>query len=156
MARTLAQAMAKVVTFMPPAVEPGAPPMNISRIMVNSEAGARRVRSRELKPAVRQVADWKKAWDRRSHQGCPARAPLRSTTSRTVVPATNRMAEAVNTVRDCRPRRLPGPCLRPRSLATSQGPVWASTPKPRPPRMSSTDTVCTNSGRWDRPIRESA
>ena len=137
MARRLAQTTARVVTFMPPAVEPGAPPMNIRPIIRKRVAGASRVRSRVLKPAVRQVADWNKACDSRSHQESPARAPLPSTRRISSGAADQQQPEAVSTTLACRPRRMPGPGGRRRARPRSQPAVWATTPKPSPPSTTS-------------------
>jgi hypothetical protein len=47
--------------LIPPAVEPGEPPMNISRIRMNLLEGAIAEMSTVLKPAVRAVTDWNRA-----------------------------------------------------------------------------------------------
>src|SRR5665648_870438 len=49
----------KVVTLMPPPVEPGAAPININRMLVILETSLISLMGRELKPAVRQVTEWK-------------------------------------------------------------------------------------------------
>ena len=48
---------AKVVVFMPPAVEPGDPPISISIIITDFDVGVIAVRSAVLKPAVLVVTD---------------------------------------------------------------------------------------------------
>ena len=48
---------AKVGVFMPPAVEPGDPPISISRIITDFDVGVIAVRSAVLKPAVLVVTD---------------------------------------------------------------------------------------------------
>ena len=47
----------EVVVFMPPAVEPGDPPISISRIITDFDVGVIAVRSAVLKPAVLVVTD---------------------------------------------------------------------------------------------------
>ncbi len=49
---TLMQRTQKVVVLMPPAVEPVAPPLNMSQIMTNSPASVISVKSTVLNPAV--------------------------------------------------------------------------------------------------------
>lgn len=51
--------IAAVVVFIPPAVEPGDPPMNIRPIRTKRVAGERLAVGMVLKPAVRLVTDWK-------------------------------------------------------------------------------------------------
>src|SRR5665648_141735 len=51
----------KVVTLMPPPVDPGAAPININRMLVILETSLSSLMGRVLKPAVRQVMDWKTA-----------------------------------------------------------------------------------------------
>ena len=48
---------ASVVVFMPPAVEPGEPPVSISRMMMKRPTSLSFVKSRVLKPAVLGVTD---------------------------------------------------------------------------------------------------
>ena len=51
-----------MVIFMPPAVEPGAPPMSISTILTNATPGVKNpVPSRQENPAVRENAERQKA-----------------------------------------------------------------------------------------------
>ena len=66
---TFAASTATVVTFMPPAVEPGAPPMSMRKIITARDTSLMAARSVVLKPAVRGVADWKIEARRRSCGG---------------------------------------------------------------------------------------
>jgi hypothetical protein len=47
-----------VVTLTPPAMDPGAAPMNMSTISVNKDASESLPMSTVLNPAVRAVTDW--------------------------------------------------------------------------------------------------
>ena len=60
---------AKVVVFMPPAVDPGEPPININAIMIMQPVSLIVVRSTVLNPAVLGVTDWKKELQIRSFSG---------------------------------------------------------------------------------------
>ena len=53
---------ATVVVFMPPPVDAGDAPIIISMLLNSLEPSLNRERSKELKPAVRIVTDWKKAF----------------------------------------------------------------------------------------------
>ena len=53
-----ASSTAMVVVFMPPAVEPGLPPMSMSPMVMVWPVSLRAVRSAVLKPAVLGVTDW--------------------------------------------------------------------------------------------------
>ena len=59
-ATALASRTAKVVVFIPPAVEPGEPPTSISKIIMARDASVIAVRSMVLKPAVLGETAWKK------------------------------------------------------------------------------------------------
>ncbi len=52
-----AKRSAAVVVFMPPAVDPGEPPISMRKIMRKIPESENRVRSVVLKPAVLQVTD---------------------------------------------------------------------------------------------------
>ena len=71
---------ATVVVFMPPPVEAGEAPIIISRQLNSLEPSFSRDRSMELKPAVRIVTDWKKAFITLSPapSGASVPAPLHS------------------------------------------------------------------------------
>ena len=60
-AAALESRTASVVVFMPPAVDPGEPPMSIRRIITPSDAPDMAGRSTVLKPAVLGVTDWNRA-----------------------------------------------------------------------------------------------
>ena len=60
-ARRSPHSTARVVIFTPPAVEPEPAPMNIRMIIRNSAGAPKAPIGSELKPAVRQTTDWKKA-----------------------------------------------------------------------------------------------
>ena len=60
---------ASVVVFMPPAVEPGDPPMSMSITSTIWPTSLSAVRSMVLKPAVRGVMDWNSALSTRSPTG---------------------------------------------------------------------------------------
>ena len=60
MAKELTIMTINVVTFIPPAVEPGAPPISINTIWMNFPVSLSLVRSTELKPAVLGETAWKK------------------------------------------------------------------------------------------------
>lgn len=49
-----------VVVLIPPAVEPGEPPVIINIIIIKTPASLSAVKSTVLKPAVLGVTDWKK------------------------------------------------------------------------------------------------
>jgi len=49
-----------VVVLMPPAVDPGEPPVIIRIIIINTPASLSMVKSTVLNPAVLGVTDWKK------------------------------------------------------------------------------------------------
>ena len=51
---------AMVVVFIPPAVEPGEPPMSINNVISIRPVSLRAVKSVVLKPAVLGVTDWKR------------------------------------------------------------------------------------------------
>ena len=56
-----ARSTAIVVVLIPPAVDPGLPPINIKRIIRNWLDSCMAVRSAVLKPAVLVVTDWNRA-----------------------------------------------------------------------------------------------
>ena len=59
---------AKVVVFIPPAVDPGDPPISMRTTMITMPDSVSRVKSAVLNPAVLAVADWNSAAQNR----CPA------------------------------------------------------------------------------------
>ena len=65
-AMALANSTAAVVVFIPPAVDPGEPPISMSMMVSPCPTPERAVRSAVLKPAVRGVTDWNKEASSRS------------------------------------------------------------------------------------------
>ena len=65
----LAKSTATVVVFIPPAVDPGEPPMSMSTMVTATARPLREVRSAVLKPAVRGVTDWNRLIHTRSPRG---------------------------------------------------------------------------------------
>lgn len=59
-AKALASNTARVVVFMPPAVEPGEPPISIKMVIRDWPVSLIAVRSAVLKPAVLGVTAWNK------------------------------------------------------------------------------------------------
>ena len=59
LARIIPKITAKVVTFIPPAIDPGEPPINIKSIITVKVLSLNADMSTVLKPAVLQVMDWK-------------------------------------------------------------------------------------------------
>src|SRR5690606_31657480 len=59
--RTNAPIIANVVVFMPPAHEPGEPPINIKNITIRSEENGKLPISTLLNPAVLDDIDWNSA-----------------------------------------------------------------------------------------------
>ena len=57
--RALRTSTAIVVVFMPPAVEPGEPPISIRMMLINFPESENAAKSVVLKPAVLVVTDWK-------------------------------------------------------------------------------------------------
>ena len=70
----LASRTAKVVVFIPPAVEPGEPPISIKRIMMPCDELDIADKFTVLKPAVLVVTDWKRAACRRASIGRAAKS----------------------------------------------------------------------------------
>ena len=75
---TVAASTAKVVVFIPPAVDPGDPPISISTVVIPFEGPERSVRSVVLKPAVLGVTAWKKEHKSLSPNGMPLRSTKKS------------------------------------------------------------------------------
>ena len=65
----MASRTARVVVFMPPAVEPGEPPISIRRTIKPCDALDMAGRATVLKPAVLGVTDWKRDVSRRLSVG---------------------------------------------------------------------------------------
>ena len=80
-ATMLASSTARVVVFIPPAVEPGEPPMSMSRIMTAWDTPPMAARSAVLNPAVRGVTDWKKESHSRSPTGSPVNSKKKNHTA---------------------------------------------------------------------------
>ena len=66
---------ARVVVFMPPAVEPGLPPTSIRRMVTIRPTSLSWVRSEVLKPAVLGVTAWKSDAQNRWEKGRPPYSP---------------------------------------------------------------------------------
>ena len=127
-ARVASNTTAKVVTLIPPPVEVAPAPMNINIIMNSREAGTIWPMSTVLKPAVRAVADWKKAaisWP--PGPALPKVAGLLCSSSQNIrVPSSSSPGVISNISLLC------SLSLRQRRLRTRS----TMTVKPRPPRMS--------------------
>ncbi len=96
---TAATRTASVVTLIPPAVDPDAPPMNIRAIPVSSVASVSWPTGTVLMPAVRYVTDWNRALRKASGAGIPpyvAALPA-SNASGSSVPAVSSTALAAST-----------------------------------------------------------
>ena len=61
MAITVRTSTRKVVVLMPPAVEPGEPPMNIRVMVIARDGSLKPPMGTALKPAVRELTEWKRA-----------------------------------------------------------------------------------------------
>ena len=78
---TLANRTAIVVVFIPPAVEPGEPPINIKIVIIDCPVSLMEVRSAVLNPAVLGVTAWKKDSSTLSPTGASAIQKRKSTES---------------------------------------------------------------------------
>ncbi len=84
-AMALAKSTATVVVFMPPAVEPGEPPMSMSTMVTARARPLKAVRSAVLKPAVRGVMDWNRLISTRSPRGRPENSSKKNHTAGTTM-----------------------------------------------------------------------
>ncbi len=119
---------AKVVTLIPPPVEVAPAPMNISIIRNSRAAGVIRPMSMVLKPAVRALADWKKAASHWPPIPALPRVPglLCSSSQNIRVPSSSRPGVMISISLLC------SLSLRQRRLRTRS----TMTVKPIPPRIS--------------------
>ena len=119
---------AAVVVLMPPAVEPGLPPMNMSIIVSSLLAGESAAVSTLLKPAVLGVTAEKKLTSTCSPSGMPTFMRLRSIIKKSAAPPKVSMAEVMSTSLVCRHQRCAcSPHLR----------MSSQTRKPMPPIVMS-------------------
>ena len=127
---------AKVVTFTPPPVEPGAAPMNCSTLMSSLLRVPQEARSTVFMPAVRVDTDWNsEAITLPGTDSPPSVAGLfHSIRPMRTAPPTHRMQEKSNTIR----------AWRDRCRFLRHSPISTQTIKPRPPAMiRNMITACT-------------
>ena len=89
---------ARVVVFIPPAVEPGEPPMNIRKTVRILLAGASAAVSVEFIPAVLAVTESKTALSRLSPKPRPEFVKLRSNIKKSMHGITSNIAVTVRTI----------------------------------------------------------
>ena len=122
---------------MPPAVEPGLPPMSISTSVRRLPDSDRLESSTVLKPAVRGDTDWNSEARTFCGQVRPAMEALRSKSRNSAQPSRSRTPEAVSTSFvwswNCPKRK------RQRTMSRH-------TRKPRPPMTTRTQTVRFTTG----------
>ena len=127
---------AKVVTFTPPPVEPGAAPMNCSTLIISFVMGPQAARSTVFMPAVRVETDWNREAMTFSGMDNPPNVEglFHSIRPNSTAPPTHRMAENASTTCALRESR--------RFLRYS--PISTQTIKPKPPAMiMNMTTACT-------------
>ena len=94
----MATRTARVVIFMPPAVEPGAPPISISTIITALEAPCMPAKSAVLKPAVLGVTVWKREHRSLSLSGISANSKAK----KYAAGSTSKNIDAIRTILLCR------------------------------------------------------
>ena len=127
---------AKVVTFTPPPVEPGAAPMNCSTLISSLVMGPQAARSMVFMPAVRVDTDWNSAAiSLPGTESPPMLAGLfHSISAMSAAPPSHRITEKLSTTLACRDKR----CF------LWYSPISTQTIKPRPPEMiMNITTACT-------------
>src|SRR5574344_1960608 len=128
----------QVDVLMPPADEPGEPPMAIRMMVTKREHSVVVARSKTLKPAVREALEWKKAQVNLSTIGIPRRAWLHSRPRKMRPPRVTRTTVAQRTtlvLSERRPRVLR---LRRQNLMVMR---LKRTRNPTPPEMTKKLTV---------------
>ncbi len=126
---------------MPPAVDPGLPPTNISSIVTTSVAGRIDPVSTLLNPAVRGVAPWKN--DATSFSpgasGPSVAGFVHSSAATASVASASRPAETPSTSRACSVRRRRARrASRPTSIST-----WCPSPPTTKPTATTRSTVAS-------------
>src|SRR5690606_26519929 len=106
-AQTASRITAKVVSLIPPAVELGAPPTNMSRISKNCVGGYREAAAKVRKPDVREAAIWNNPASTFSgrERDPMVRGFLHSINQNSVVPARTTIPVTANTSLEWRLRR---------------------------------------------------